>query len=131
MFDFMVLVHRYQWRVWSYVMFMREEYPPFDFEASAGDPGTDPARLAIERPGRLSRGLPFVKWLLAVPHYVALAFLGLAAFVAAVAGGLAVLFTGAWPPGLRDFLVGVSRWSLRVQAYVMLLTDAYPPFSLQ
>jgi hypothetical protein len=130
MFNFMVAVHRYQWRTYSYMLWMRESYPPFDIAGVALDPGTDPARLSIEYPQRLSRGLIFVKWLLAIPHYIVLFFLAIGAYIAILIGFFAVLITGAWPQGLRDFIVGVIRWGTRVQAYVYLLTDVYPPFSL-
>jgi hypothetical protein len=130
MFNFMVTIHRYQWRVYSYALWMRESYPPFDFTGAAIDPGTDPARLSIEYPEHLSRGLIFIKWLLIIPHVIVLTFLGIGAFIAAIIGFFAVLITGAWPQGLRDFIVGVVRWSTRVQAYVYLLTDVYPPFTL-
>jgi hypothetical protein len=130
MFDFMAGVYRYQWRVTSYIYFMRESYPSFAIEAGALDPGTDPARLSVLYPERLSRLLPLVKWLAALPNYFVLMFLGLAAFFVWGLGALAVLFTGRWPAGMRDFLVGVTRWSTRVNAYIGLLTDRYPPFRL-
>ncbi len=131
MFDFMVSVHRFQWRYSSYVLWMREPYPPFDFTGPAIDAGTDPpTRFSVEYPERLSRLLIFVKWLLAIPHYIVLVFLVLAAFLGSIVGFFAVLFTGRWPEGLRDFIIGVHRWGYRVQAYAYLLTDVYPPFRL-
>ena len=130
-FNFMAMVHRYQWRVTTYTYFMRDTYPAFDFTLEADDPGTDPAEYTIEYPEHLSRGLIFIKWLLAFPHYIVLIFLELAAFVAGAIAFFAVLFTGRWPAGLRAFIVGVFRWATRVQAYVGLMTDVYPPFSLQ
>jgi len=79
----------------------------------------------------LSRWLPLVKWLLAIPHYVVLAFLALAAFFVVVFAWFAILFTGRYPRGAFRFVVGVFRWGLRVEAYAFLLiTDRYPPFSL-
>ena len=79
----------------------------------------------------LNRWLPLVKWLLAIPHYVVLVFLWLAAIVAIVVAWFAILLTGRYPHSLFDFVVGVARWSLRVGAYAFLLvTDRYPPFSL-
>jgi hypothetical protein len=126
----MVTIHRYQWRVWTYVLWMREPYPPFEFTPSAVDTGTDPASLSIERPAELSRGLIFVKWLLAIPHYIVLFFLAIASVFVILVAFFAVLFTGRWPAAMRDFVVGVARWSTRVEAYVTLLTDQYPPFSL-
>lgn len=131
MFDFMAMIHRYQWRTLSYLMFMRDPYPAFEYTAAAADPGGDPAVVDIEYPERLSRGLPLVKWLLAVPHYFALAFVGLAAYFVVFIAWFAVLFTGSWPAGMREFVVGTMRWSMRVQVYLNLMTDEYPPFSLK
>jgi hypothetical protein len=131
LFNFMVMILRYQWRTNSYAFFMREQYPPFAFDAASDDPGDDPARLSVAYPERLSRGLIFVKWLLAIPHFIALMFVFIAAFVVGIAGFFAVLFTGRWPEGMRNFLIGATRWSTRVSAYVFLLTDVYPPFSLE
>ena len=80
----------------------------------------------------LNRWLPLVKWFLAIPHYIVLAFLVIGAFFAIVIAWFAILFTGRYPRGLFDYVVGVARWGLRVQAYVSLLvTDRYPPFSLK
>jgi hypothetical protein len=129
-FGIMVLTHRYQWRVSSYILFMRESYPPFEFPTTGPDPGTDPARLSVEPAPKLSRGLIFVKWLLAFPHYIILLFLGIGAYVCAIIGFFAVLITGKWPESLRNYIIGVVRWSNRVSIYVYLITDTYPPFSL-
>jgi hypothetical protein len=80
----------------------------------------------------LNRWLPLVKWLLAIPHYVVLAFLLLGVVVVVFIAWFAILFTGQYPRSLFDYVVGVGRWSLRVQAYAFLLvTDDYPPFSLR
>ncbi len=124
LFDFMAMILRYQWRTSTYMSFMREPYPPFEFDATEVDPGTDPARLSVAYPERLSRGLIFVKWLLVIPH-------GIALFFVFIAGFFAVLLTGRWPEGMRNFLIGCSRWSTRVSAYFYLMTDVYPPFSLE
>jgi hypothetical protein len=73
-----------------------------------------------------------VKWFLAIPHYFVLAFLGLAALVAIIIAWFAILFTGRYPRGLFNYVVGVMRWGLRVSSYAFLLvTDLYPPFSLE
>jgi hypothetical protein len=81
---------------------------------------------------RLSRGLPLVKWLLALPHYIVLAFLSIGALVAVVIAWFAILFTGRFPRGIFDYLVGVGRWTNRVSAYAFILvTDEYPPFRLR
>jgi hypothetical protein len=80
----------------------------------------------------LGRGMPLVKWLLAIPHYVVLFFLGIAAVVMTVVAWFAIMFTGRYPRGIFDFVEGVLRWGIRVEAYAFLLvTDRYPPFSLQ
>jgi hypothetical protein len=130
LFQFLAMQQRYQWRAYSYAAGLLEPYPPFEFEMVNDDPGGYPATYSIEAPEQLSRGLIFVKWLLAIPHYIVLLFLGMAAFLAWIVGVIAVLFTGAWPAGIRDFLVGVNRWTYRVTAYLYLMRDEYPPFAL-
>ena len=89
-----------------------------------------PAAFEISYPSELNRWLPLVKWLLAIPHYFVLIFLGIGAFFVLIYAFFAVLFTGRWPRGAFDFVVGTVRWAYRVAAYVHLKTDAYPPFSL-
>ena len=128
---FQAMVLRYYWRVTSYSFFMREPYPPFEFVTEGGDPGTDTARVSVTDPGEMNRWLVLVKWLLAIPHYIVLVFLWIAAAFVVLIAFFAVLFTGKWPESLRAFVVGVMRWTTRVNAYVMFLTDAYPPFSLE
>ena len=131
MFGFMTSVYRFGWRFSSYYFFLREPYPPFDFTGPAVDVGTDPpTRFSVEYPDHLSRGLIFVKWLIALPHYIVLLFLFVALAVVDLIGFFAVIILGRWPAGLRDFVVGVHRWGYRVAAYVGLLTDVYPPFRL-
>jgi len=125
LFDLAVLYFRWDARVSAYVTLMRDEYPPF----GGGSPEY-PARFDIEYPEKLSRLLIFVKWLLAIPHILILGLLGLVAFVVYVIAWFAILFTGRFPRSLFDFLVGVERWSLRVNAYLYLMRDEYPPFSL-
>jgi len=131
MFAFMASVYRYSWRFSSYYFFLREPYPPFELTGPAMDAGTDPpTRFSVEYPDHLSRGLIFVKWLLALPHYIVLIFLFIALAVVDLIGFFAVIILGRWPEGLREFVIGVHRWGYRVGAYVNLLTDAYPPFRL-
>ena len=130
-FDMIVMTRRYSWRAATYALFMRENYPPFSFTTMAQDDGIDPASLSVDYPRELNRWLPLVKWFLAIPHYVVLIFLGLAAAIVIFPiSFFVVLFTGKYPEGLRSFVVGVQRWSLRVGAYVLFLRDEYPPFSL-
>ncbi len=90
-----------------------------------------PVRLEVDYPPRLSRLLIFVKWLLAIPHYIALFVLGIGAFVVLIVSFFAVLITGRYPEGMFNFMVGVLRWGTRVSCYLFLMTDAYPPFSLE
>ena len=79
----------------------------------------------------LNRWLPLVKWLLAIPHYIVLFFLSIGAIVAVIIAWFAILFTGRYPRGLFDFVLGVLRWGNRVVAYAfVLVTDQYPPFRL-
>jgi hypothetical protein len=82
-------------------------------------------------PNDLNRWLPLVKWLLAIPHYIVLLLLGVAALVSVLVAWFAILFTGRYPEGMFKFVVGVLRWGSRVEGYALLLvTDRYPPFSL-
>jgi Domain of unknown function (DUF4389) len=89
-----------------------------------------PARFEITYPSELNRWLVLVKWLLVIPHFIALFFVGIGAFFVGIYAFFAVLFTGRWPRGAFDYLVGTFRWAYRVIAYFHLMTDAYPPFSL-
>lgn len=125
-FLFNLELARYSTRVGAYLALLTDEYPSTDEEQGV--------HLEIDYPNAqedLNRWLPLVKWLLAIPHFIVLVFLGIAAFAVVVIGWFAILFTGRLPAGLHDFVVGVMRWGLRVQAYALLLvTDRYPPFSL-
>jgi hypothetical protein len=130
-FDMIATTYRYEWRSFSYALFMHDDYPPFDFDPAAADDGVEPhTTLTIAYPEHLDRWKPLYKWLLAIPHYVVLAVLAVGAVVAVVAGFVAVLVTGEYPKRIREFLVGTYRYALRIEAYVGLLTDMYPPFQL-
>jgi hypothetical protein len=123
---------RYSMRATLYALAMSPEYPPFTFDMTAADPG-DVVGLRVDITPQLedrNRVTAFFRILLAIPHFIALLFVGIAAAVAIWIGLVAVLFTGRWPEGLRTFALNMTRWSLRVQAYTMLLTDEYPPFEL-
>jgi hypothetical protein len=128
--NFIAMCFRVNWRATTYELFLREPYPAFSFDSAAVDPGGDPATLSVDDPGEMSRLLPFVKWLLAIPHFFVLFVLGIGVYFAVVIAFFAVLITGRWPEGLRNYVVGVSRWGFRVGAYVYFMTDDYPPFSL-
>ena len=125
-FDWNVGVTRFGTRVSAYLALLRDEYPATDEEQAV--------HIAIPYPDAtrdLNRWLPLIKWLLAVPHYILLCFLGIAACVCVIIAWFAILFTGRYPRALFNFVVGVLRWSLRVMAYAFLLTtDRYPPFSV-
>jgi hypothetical protein len=128
--NFIAGYYRYYWRVSSYALFLRETYPPFGLAQGYGDPGGDPAWFAVRRPEGLSRLAVLFRIILVIPQLIVLFFLGIALYVVIVVAFFAVLFTGRWPEGLRDFVVGVMRWVLRVDAWFLLLADPYPPFSL-
>jgi len=128
-----MLYLRYTARVYAYAGFLVEEYPPFTFATTAEDPGdAGPLRVefqpALEGRNRLTT---FFRLLLAIPHLVVLAIVFLGVAICWVIAFFAVLVTGRWPAGLRDFVIGALRWNLRANAYVFLLTDEYPPFSLE
>jgi ABC-type amino acid transport substrate-binding protein len=93
-------------------------------------PEAYPVHLYIDHQPEYNRLLPLVKWLLLLPHYIVLAFLTIAAFVAVLIASVAVVFNRRYPRGLFDFVLGVFRWGVRVTAYLLLMTDRYPPFSL-
>lgn len=125
-FDWNVALTKFGIRVATYIGLLTDVYPSTDEEQSVHIEIPYP-----DVPKELSRGLPLVKWFLAIPHYIILAFLVIAAFVCVVIAWFAILFTGRYPRGLFDFVVGVYRWLLRVEAYAFLLTtDRYPLFSL-
>jgi hypothetical protein len=131
LFNAIVMTHRYEWRAMSYGLFMHEDYPPFDFDLSAEDDGVEPhTSLRLTYPENLDRWKPLYKWFLAIPHYFVVAGLFVASFFGVIAGFFAVLFTGRYPEGIRNFLVSSYRYALRVEAYAGFLTDRYPPFKL-
>jgi uncharacterized protein DUF4389 len=124
-FDFQIALARFSYRVGAYGLLLRDEYPSTEDEQAV--------HLALDYPDAklLSRWMPLVKWLLALPHWIILGFLFLGVIVAVVIAWFAVLITGRYPRSLFDYVVGVGRWFLRVQAYaIYLVTDRYPPFSL-
>ena len=125
-FDWNLELMRFSARVGIYLALMDDRYPSTDeHQAVHLDFSYPDAR------NELNRWLPLVKWLLAIPHYVVLFFLYIAAFFVVIAAWFAILFTGRFPRGLFDFLVGVGRWTNRVIAYAhVLVTDSYPPFRL-
>jgi hypothetical protein len=126
-FDWNIALTKFSARVGAYIFLLTDVYPSTDEEQSVHIEIPYP-----DVPKDLSRGLPLVKWFLAIPHYIVLACLGIAAIFCIVIAWFAILFTGRYPRGLFDFVVGVYRWGLRIAAYAFLLTtDKYPPFSLE
>jgi uncharacterized protein DUF4389 len=125
-FDWNLELLRFENRVCVYLALMDDRYPSTDERQSV--------QLELPYPDAerdLNRWLPLVKWLLAIPHFILLVFLWLAAVVAVIMAWFAILFTGRYPRGLFDFVLGVLRWGNRVAAYAFILvTDEYPPFRL-
>jgi hypothetical protein len=124
---------RYALRTYTYAGFLREEYPPFTFETTPADPGDDP-RIGVDVMPELehrNRLTVAFRLILVIPQVIVLGLLFVAQMVVELIALFAVLFTGRWPAGLREFTLGVFRWWLRVEAYALLLTDRYPPFSLE
>ena len=125
-FDFAQELTRFGARVVAYLALLTDGYPSTVEQQAVHLTFAYPD---VERD--LNRWLPIVKWLLAIPHYIVLAFLYVAAFGAVVIAWFAILLTGHYPRPLFDFVVGVGRWTFRVEAYAfLLLTDRYPPFRL-
>lgn len=126
-FDWNLALAKFSYRVSAYIALLRDEYPSTDEEQSVHVELTYP-----DVKTQLMRGMPLIKWFLAIPHYIVLVFLAIAAVFCVFIAWFAILFTGKYPKGLFDFVVGVMRWGFRVEAYVVLLvTDKYPPFSLE
>jgi hypothetical protein len=125
-FDWNLELMRFSARAGVYLSLMDDRYPSTDEQQAV--------HLEFSYPDArndLNRWLPLVKWLLAIPHYVVLFFLYIVAFFVVIAAWFAILFTGRFPRGMFDFLVGVGRWTNRVIAYAhVLVTDEYPPFRL-
>ena len=125
-FDFARELTRFEARIGAYMALLTDQYP--------STVETQSVHLEIDYPdakNSLNRWMPLIKWFLAIPHYIVLAILVSVAILAVIIAWFAILLTGRYPKGLFDYVVGVSRWGLRVAAYAFLLvTDQYPPFSL-
>ncbi len=125
-FDWNLELLRFSNRIGVYLALMDDRYPSTDERqgVSLDFPYPDAKQ-------DLNRWLPLVKWLLAIPHYILLAFLRIAALISVVIAWFAILFTGRYPRGLFNFVLGVFRWTNRIVGYAFILvTDEYPPFRL-
>jgi hypothetical protein len=127
------LFMRYSLRTYTYMFFLREEYPPFAFETTPADPGSD-SRIRVDvQPELADRNRITVGFriILVIPQLFVIAVLWFAAGVVTLIAFFAVLFTGRWPTGMREFVMNVFGWWLRVEAYLLLMTDVYPPFAFE
>lgn len=125
-FEWNLNMTRFSYRINAYVYLLTHDYPNTDEEQSV--------HIEMEYPenGTLSRGLPLIKWLLAIPHFIVLAILMIAVGVLTIIAWFSVMIFDRYPKTFFNFVVGVLRWNLRVQAYTnLLITDKYPPFSLK
>ena len=125
-YDWNIALTKFSVRVFAYLLLLRSDYPSTDEDQAV--------HIEIPYPDvhkDLNRFLPLVKWFLAIPHYVVLAFLYVGVVFVVIIAWFAIVFTAKYPAGLFNFVVGVIRWSIRVDAYAFLLTtDKYPAFSL-
>jgi hypothetical protein len=124
LWGFALMVLRWHANVNAYVYMQRDEYPPF------GEDVSYPVRFDLAYPERLSRGLIFIKWLLIIPHIIVLYIVSMLISIILFFAWFAILFTGRYPYSFFEFVTGYMRWIYRVTTYFMLMTDAYPPFSL-
>jgi hypothetical protein len=125
-FDWIYYLSKFSARVFSYLFLLRDEYPSIEDDQCV--------KLELRYPNvttELHRGMPIIKWFLAIPHYIVLACLFVAVIFATILAWFSILFSGKYPVTIHEFVVAVFRWCLRVNAYAfLLLTDEYPPFKL-
>jgi len=131
MYGLLAMNERYQQRATGFLLGFTETYAPFDFDTGASDNGAyPPIRVKLPTPPESTPRVAALNFFLAIPHYIVLAVLAIAAFVVAVIAWFAVLLTGAWPKAMRDFLVKVGNYYLRVWIYVAMVETQYPRFGL-
>jgi len=130
MANLICMCQRYTTRTQTYAAGLLDAYPPFEFETTPADQGAYPARVefapALEGRNRLTVGLRFL-WV--IPALIVMVIIGIIGFVCWLIGAIAVLFTGTWPAGLREWVLKAIRANLRVYSYMYLLTDEYPPLN--
>ena len=123
LFSFLVALYRWEYRALSYVLLLADDYPPFE--------GDYPINFDIRYPERLIRWKVLIwKLITSIPHFIILSFLWIGALLVTILAWFFILFAGRYPQGLFDYVAGVIRWSTRVNAYFLSLTDEYPPFNL-
>lgn len=129
--NFQIMYLRYSARLYAYAGFLHGSYPPFAFDMTAADPGGTPVSVSVEPQldGR-NRLTTLVRLIMAIPALLFALIVGIISLVCHLLGFLAVLFTGRWPSGLRGWVVSVMGVDLRLNAYMSLLNDEYPPFNL-
>ena len=131
MYGFLAMNERYQQRANGFLIGYSEIYPPFDFDTGSADNGAyPPIRLDLPSPPESTSRVAALNFLLAIPHYIVFSVIAIGAVVVAILGWFAVLFTGSWPQGMRDFLVRFSNYYLRIWAYVVMVETKYPRFGL-
>ena len=126
MFDFMVNYQRWNANVIAYLLLLRDDYPPFSWET-----GQYPVQYEVDYPEQMNRWLPLIKWLLIIPNAIVMLIVLIVAYLLVIIAWLVILFTGKLPRGMFDFIVGAMRWNLRVNVYIYLMRDEYPPFSMK
>jgi len=128
---FQCMILRYEARAYSYVAFLRQPYPQFEFDMANGDPGSDPLRVdfapQLSERNRLTVAFRII---VIIPIFIYTVLVAIAAITAVIIAAFAVIFTGRWPQGLRSFVINAGRLTLSVSAYGRLLTDTYPTFTL-
>lgn len=132
LYRFLAMQLRYETRANAYLLGFTTTYPPFEFPTRASDDGGHPGIIVElpEPPAETSRKA-LLNFLLAIPHYIVFAVIAIGAVVVAIIGWFAVLFTGRWPAGMRDFLVRVANYWLRIWVYVVMVDTRYPAFGLK
>ena len=129
--NFQYMILRYEARAYSYVAFLRQPYPQFEFDMANADSGNDPLRVDFApQPAERNRVTVGFRLILIIPAVIYSALIAVAAVLAVIIAAFAVLFTGRWPQALRTFVLNAGRLTLRVSAYGRLLTDTYPTFAL-
>ena len=127
----LALYERYNARSGAFLFGYSEVYPPFDFDTGTTDNNAyPPATLTLPEPPETTSRAAAFNIILAIPHYIVIVVYAIGALFAAIAAWFAVLFTGAWPKGLRDFMVRLSNYYYRVWTYVVMVENDYPKFGL-